>query len=343
MKRARLAVFLLLSTFAFAQSQIVDATVHSPGLEHNLLGDSADQPISIYLPAAYSAEPQRRFATIYFLHGYSDTASPRVARILQPYLDKLIAAHAIEPMIVVAPNGLNKYFGSFYTNSAVTGNWDDYIARDVVGYVDAHYRTLAAPGSRGIAGHSMGGYGALMLAFRHPDVFGSVYGMSPCCTTLEGDLSPSNQVWKHIAQVKSPDELGTILQHEFLLAAVIAMDAAFAPDPQNRPLLGDPAFVVRGDQLVPNPEAQAAFASHVLSTAVPALLPSIARLHAIYIDYGAEDEFSHIPLGARQVSAELARAGIPNTLEVYEGTHGDRVRQRVEQRLLPWMSQQLKH
>src|SRR5579862_3095559 len=149
-------------------SEVVDITVHSPALEHNLLGDPADQKTAIYLPAAYRSEPTRHFATIYFLHGFADTPVHRVAEILQSYLDKLIAKGTIEPMIVVATNGLNRYFGSFYTNSVVTGNWEDYIVRDVVGYVDAHYRTIPAPESRGIGGQSMGGYGALMLGFKHP-------------------------------------------------------------------------------------------------------------------------------------------------------------------------------
>ena len=342
MKCVRIAALVLFSALAFAQSEVVQVTIHSPALEHNHLGDPADQPASIYLPAAYKTEPQRRFAVIYFLHGYADTSSDKVGEILRPYLDKLIAAHAIEPMIVVAPNGVNKLFGSFYTNSPVAGNWDDYVTRDVVGYVDAHYRTLAAAESRGISGHSMGGYGSLMLAFRHPDVFSSVYGMSPCCSELVGDLSPSNQVWAHIPQVKSVAEFPDIMKHEFLLAAVIAMDAAFAPDP-NSPLYGDAPFVRNREQLVPDPPVLARFQQHLLVPAVPGLLPQIARLKGIYIDYGAEDEFSHIPAGARALSAQLATAGIPNTIEVYEGTHGDRVRQRVEERMLPWMSKQLKH
>ena len=344
MRRARIAAALLLfSTLAFAQSQIVNVTVHSPALEHNLLGDPADQPVSLYLPTAYQAEPQRRFAVIYFLHGYDDTASTKVTQILQPILDKLIAAHAIEPMIVVAPNGLNKFLGSFYANSPVTGNWDDYITRDVVGYVDAHYRTLATPESRGISGHSMGGYGSLMLAFQHPDVFGSVYAMSPCCTELASDIGPSNQNWGHIAQVKTADEVAAQVEHNFYLAVFIAMDAAFAPDPQNPPLYGDAPFHRNAEQLVPDPAVLARYAPHIVVSAIPGLLPRIARLHGIFIEYGAEDGFSHIPLGAQALSQALSAAAVPHTLEVYEGTHGDHVRQRVEQRMLPWMSGMLKH
>ena len=185
---------------AWAQSQVVEVTIHSAALEKNLLGDPTDQRAAIYLPASYDQEHDKRFATIYFLHGFADTPVLGVAKILQPYMDKLISAHTIEPMIVVAPNGLNRYFGSFYTNSEVTGNWEDYIVHDVVGYTDAHYRTIPTAQSRGIGGHSMGGYGALMLGFKHPEVFSNIYAMSPCCTLLEADFGPSNSLWGQIGR-----------------------------------------------------------------------------------------------------------------------------------------------
>lgn len=328
---------------AVAQSQVLELTVHSAALEHNLLGDSPDQRVAIYLPAAYRSEPERRFSTIYFLHGFADTPVKEVAQILQHSMDKLIAEKSIEPMIVVAPNGLNRYMGSFYTNSAVTGNWEDYIVRDVVGYVDAHYRTLARAEARGIAGHSMGGYGSLMLAFKHADVFSYVYGMSPCCEALIADIGPSNPAWSHLGDVKSADELPKLLEREFLLVVFVAMDAAFAPDPANRPLLGDPPFSRTGKQVLPDPVVLAKFQSKLLATAVPSLLPEIRKLKGIYIDYGAEDEFSHIPLGVQMLSSRLSELGVPHILEVYEGTHGDHVLERIDLRVLPWFSKALQH
>src|ERR1700744_3823482 len=149
---------------AAAQSQIVDITIHSAGLEHNLLGDPADQNVSIVLPAAYAQDSQRRFPVLYFLHGFSDsTPRHQSADLFAKALDPLIAAGAAQPFIIVLPNGINKYRGSFYINSPTMGNWEDFIVRGVVGYIDGHYRTLADPAHRVLAGHSMGGYGALTL------------------------------------------------------------------------------------------------------------------------------------------------------------------------------------
>jgi S-formylglutathione hydrolase FrmB len=93
--------------------------------------------------------------------------------------DTLVQAGTVKEMIVVIVNGTNVLGGSFYVNSPVTGNWEDFVISDAIGYVDAHYRTIPVVSSRGIAGHSMGGFGALNLAMLHPDVFSATYSLSP--------------------------------------------------------------------------------------------------------------------------------------------------------------------
>ncbi len=319
-------------------------TIHSPGLEQNLLGDPADQAATIYLPAAYRTEPERRFATLYFLHGFADTRSTHAkATPFARIMDKLIDRHAIEPMIVVVPNGVNRLFGSFWANSEATGNWADFVDRDLVGYVDGHYRTLASPDARGLVGHSMGGFGALMIAFEHPDVFSSVYALSPCCTVLEGDFGPSNPAWGRTGELESPDEVaGALARGDFSLVADIAIEAALAPGP-DRPLFGDSPFRLEGTHVAPDPAVYPVFQAKLPATAIPSLLTSIYELKGIFIDYGAEDDLSHVPLGAQKVSQELALAGVPHTLMIYEGNHVDRIDERLETRALPWFSKQLRH
>ena len=142
-------------------------------------------------------------------------------------------------MIVVAPNGRNAYGGAFYTNSTVNGNWEDYLVRDLVAYVDANYRTLARPESRGIAGHSMGGYGAIVLAMKHPDVFSTLYALSPCCLSLEGDIGPQNPAWLKTLRLKSRDQLKTKFEtfEEFYTLVFVAAATAFSPNPDRGPFL----------------------------------------------------------------------------------------------------------
>ena len=327
---------------ALAQSQVVDVTVHSPGLEHNLLGDPADQPVSIYLPEAYSKEPERRFPVLYFLHGYSDpTPRHQAGELFRKSMDELIASGSVQPMIVVLPNGLNKYKGAFYANSSTTGNWEDYIVEDVVGYVDKNYRTLATAARRGIAGHSMGGYGALTLAFRHPGEFSAVYAMSPCCTDMVGDLGPANPAWPRIGTLKSPDDVPQALREgQFFVAANSAMAAALAPDPAAK-IYGDPPFYVEGGRVKTNPQAFSRISANMPANMVFPLLSNIAQLKAIFIEYGAQENFPHIIIGAQELSRRLSQGGISNTLEVFQGDHVNHVVERIREHMLPWMSQQL--
>jgi S-formylglutathione hydrolase FrmB len=334
--------FTLPCSIAFAQSQIVDVTVHSPGLEHNLLGDPADQPVSIYLPDAYAKDTERRFPVLYFLHGYGGPPATHFSAVtFQAALDKDIAAGTVKPMIVVLPNGSNKYHGAFYANSSTTGNWDDYIVKDVVGYVDSHYRTLAFSQRRGLAGHSMGGFGALTLGFRHPEVFSSIYAMSPCCTDMVGDMGSSRQEWVEAAALKSPDDVPTALKTgHFLVAADTSLAAALAPDPDKK-LFGDLPFVMENGELKTDPVAYSRIASNMPANMVVPLLPKIAQLRGIFIEYGAQENFSHIVIGANETAQRLSQAGISNTLEVFQGNHGNKLQLRITEHMLPWMSAQI--
>jgi enterochelin esterase-like enzyme len=159
--------------------------VHGKGLEGNLEGSSPDRDVSVYLPPGYKTNPQKRYPVVYLLHGYTDTDAkwygfeehwinlPRI-------VDSVFAAGGKE-MIFVTPNAYTRYQGSMYANSVTTGNWEDFVAKELVAYIDAHYRTIPKAGSRGLAGHSMGGYGSMRIGQKHPEIFSSVYLLSPCC------------------------------------------------------------------------------------------------------------------------------------------------------------------
>ncbi len=85
----------------------------------------------------------------------------------------------------------------------------------------------------------------------------------------------------------------------------------------------------------------AAFQAHILTTALPSLVENALQLKGIFIEYGAEDEFTNIPVGARALSDAMARAGIPHTLETFAGSHGDHVKARIRDSAVPWFSTHL--
>src|SRR5262245_60143287 len=156
--------------------------VHGKSLEGNLEGDSPDRDVFVYLPPGYAANNSQRYPVVYMLHGYGLTAERWMPFTkMADAADKNIAAGTMGKMILVNPDAFTKYNGSMYSSSPTIGDWEAYIAEDLVAYVDSHYRTLASRASRGLGGHSMGGYGTIRIGMKRPDVFSSMYIMSACC------------------------------------------------------------------------------------------------------------------------------------------------------------------
>ncbi|MDQ4121136.1 MAG: esterase family protein [Acidobacteriota bacterium] len=323
--------------------KLIEAKVHSRALENNLLGDTPDQQVAVYLPPSYETSPAKRFPVIYFLHGYApENQVMERGKQFQSLMNKLIATGAVREMIVVVPNGRNAYNGSFYANSSVGGNWEDFISRDLVSYVDSNYRTIPRAESRGITGHSMGGYGSIVLGMKHPEVFGAVYSLSACCTAMLADLGPSNSAWRQALKFKSKEDFRADSFNSVYAVALTAMAAAFSPNPKRAPLFVDFPFQLENNMLVPNGDAYRRFQAKLPVNMVTEYTSNLLKLRGIYIDYGVQEEFSHIPIGSLALSRELSEHGIPHTFEIYQGDHNGRIPERLETRVLPFFSRILK-
>ncbi|TFB10497.1 hypothetical protein E3V55_05760 [Candidatus Marinimicrobia bacterium MT.SAG.3] len=180
---------------AAEENRLITVKVHSSALEGNLLGDSPDRNVNIYLPPGYYDEEnsEKQYPVIYLLHGYDADYDLWTSGkywlgkgwSIADVSDYLIEDETIQPMIIVMPSAKNRYSGSWYINSKVTGGWEDFIAIDLIAEVDKNYRTIRSPSGRGITGHSMGGFGALWIGLNNPDEFGAIYAMS----AAEPDLS----------------------------------------------------------------------------------------------------------------------------------------------------------
>ncbi|HVZ20226.1 MAG TPA: alpha/beta hydrolase-fold protein, partial [Vicinamibacterales bacterium] len=178
-----LSIPLVAQTSAPARKGTVEKiTVHGRSLEGNLEGDSPDRTVFVYLPPGYTANRATRYPVVYLLHGYglSGERWMSFAKIADA-ADADIANGSMREMILVNPDADTKYDGSMYSSSPTTGDWERFIAEDLVAYVDGHYRTIADRMSRGLGGHSMGGYGTVRIGMKRPDVFSSLYIMSACC------------------------------------------------------------------------------------------------------------------------------------------------------------------
>ena len=138
-----------------------------------------------------------------------------------------------QPLIIVTPNAYNKYRGKFYTNSYLTGNWEDFITQELVDYIDTNYRTIQSAESRGIAGYSMGGYGALKLAMKHPDIYGATFGLSAASTDMEEYILGIKK--SYLIEAKNATQFKNLYWE---VQALIALAAAFTPDTTCLPFLG---------------------------------------------------------------------------------------------------------
>src|SRR5215467_10429952 len=144
--------------------------VHGTALEGNLEGDTVNRDVLVFLPPSYAKETSRRYPVVYALHGYFIGAEQWSHEIQIPQTIEGAFAQGIKEMIVVLPDSKTLHNGSMYSSSVTTGDFEKFIAHDLVAYVDAHYRTIPDRASRGLAGHSMGGYGTTRIGMKHPDV-----------------------------------------------------------------------------------------------------------------------------------------------------------------------------
>jgi S-formylglutathione hydrolase FrmB len=258
---------------------------------------------------------------------------------IRAMMDSLITAGAIQPMIVVMPNATNRYIGSYYTNSPVSGGWEDWVARDLVRHVDATYRTLTGPESRGLAGHSMGGMGALLISMHQSGIFGSVWAMNPCCLALVGEFEADNPAWRRAPSIRTLADLDAALAAEdFYPVAIIALSAAFSPRPDLPPLYVDLPFRVENGEVVPAEPAHGKWRALFPVAQARAHREALASLRALRFDTAFEDEFSHIPPGARMLADTLAELDVPHMFEMYEGDHRNRMRERMTTLVLPFFS-----
>jgi len=336
LKRLAVVVFLFMVVSAageISHGQVAYITVHGASLEHNHVGDSPDRAVAVYLPPNYDKGVQR-YPVLYLLHGYTGDErgwmNPNYVG-LPEMMDRLIAQHTIEPMIVVMPNSFNRFGGSFYTNSELSGNWEDFIVRDLVGYIDAHYRTLAAAEHRGIAGHSMGGYGALRIGMQHPEVYSAAYGMSPCCAIWDASEDRDD-----VVKAQKAKNLQEIVDGGMGPQSELALAAAFSPDLHNPPFGVDWPFDAKGQ---PVSAVVARWKANVLTSVAAKYAAGTPKLRALGFDVGRQDGL--LP-SLRQLDQEMTKLGIAHQYSEYDGNHSNRIHERMEKLVLPMMSKELK-
>ncbi|MGR4864776.1 alpha/beta hydrolase [Caulobacter sp. LARHSG274] len=305
--------------------------VHSVAIEGNLEGESADRDVLVVLPPGYRSHPDRRYPVVYALHGYSIGAEQWIGEIRVPQTIEGAFARGAGEMIVVLPDSKTVHNGSMYSSSQTTGDFETFIARDLVSYIDGHYRTVPRRESRGLVGHSMGGYGASRIGMRHADVFGALYIMSPCCLSPRDPGQFNAEAATALAQVKTLDDAQKLSWGQ---RAQLATAAAWSPNPDKPPLYLD--LPVENGQV--RPDVLAKWAANAPLAFVDQYVGALRRYKAIAIDVGDRDG---LKVDAAKLHEAMDRYGVANSFEIYPGDHTSDVARRFQDHVLPFFSKNL--
>jgi len=304
----------------------------SEALRDNPLGDSATRPLYVYVPPGYDDDPGQRYPAVYVLQGYlgalpSWNYPANTFRATYPEMaDELFSSGGAPPCLVVFVDAWTSLGGSQFVDSPGTGRYHTYLCEDVVGFVDATYRTLDRPAHRAVQGKSSGGFGAMVTAMLRPDLFGGFAshagdaGFEHCFLpeiaaayrALRDRYDRSYEAFfedfrSRPALSKGPD---------FALLMVYAMAACFSSDADGTVHLPFDVATGRLDE--------AAWARWLAWDPVrmAALRPdSLRSLRAIWVDAGRSDD-AQLDLGAEAFVDELRRLGVDEVrFELFDGTH----------------------
>ena len=334
-----LGLLLIVALSASAQNGTIKTDeFHFVSLEGNLVGDSPKRSVIIYLPPGYERDKKMRYPVVYLLHGYGANVAGNKGWVQEgagfvETTSRLITEKKISPMIIVMPDGGNRFGGSMYTNSITTGNWEDYIARELVALIDKNYRTIPKAESRGIAGTSMGGYGALKIAMKHPDVFGVVYANSSCCLVLAPPavMTGSAAAAAKLTSFEEAEKAPVPVRVSFAYAA------AFSPNASNPPFFSDYPVGANGSDGALSTAVLGRWQANTPINMVDQFVTNLRRLR-ITFDIGTQDRLLE---SNRQFRDALKRNRIQHTYEEFEGGHTDKTRERIGTRTLPFMSRML--
>jgi len=288
-------------------------------LTHNLIGTNPVRKLVVYVPVGYESSTER-YPVIYYLPNplakFDEEFYHGKAREL---LDRAIAAHEIGKTILVAVDMATPLGCSWYVNSPVTGNWEDFMVREVVPYVDAHFRTLPGRDSRGMLGDFMGGYGAIRFGMTHPEVFGTIYALHPVGTGSGIYTMYSRPDWKLMEHIRSMDEV----KNSPLGYIFTSIFQASVPDLNKPPLYIDLQAHPVGDTLeIDSAVTERLRNNFLLETMIGRYADNLKSLRGLRFDWARNDGNQDHVYSNQAFTHKLNEFGIPHEAEEYNGVWG---------------------
>lgn len=305
-------------------------TITSDALAANPLGDPVERPLWVYVPPGYEAG-ERRYPTVYVLQGYTGFVTRWANRsaYLPTYpeaADDLFASGKAPPCIVVFVDAWTAYGGSQFVDSPGTGAYHTYLCDEVVPFVDARYRTLAAAGHRALQGHSSGGFGAMVTPMLRPDLFGAlashagdalyeVLYLPEFAKSVRALRRYEGSIFSWWDDFRSRVPFSRPEDHTLLM--VLGVAACFSADGDGTPLL---PFDPTNGRLVDDVWERWLAWDPVRMAASRA--PGLRGLRAVWLDGGTSDEW-YLDVGAAAVRDAFQAAGVTELrFELFDGRHG---------------------
>ena len=357
-------LLIIITNLIMAQSgrqSIIE--IPSPSLTNAIIDQYETRKISVYLPPSYDTTTIN-YPVVYFLPGFGDNVDRYNNWIFtQQNLNNLFLTGNLNEMIIVIADGYNSLDGSFYQNSPVTGNWKDFITKDVVNYIDENYRTLNQRQSRAICGHSMGGYGALNIGIIDAEIFGIIYSLSPGVFDEnglkdQGMFSIQNKIrtflqkrenWKTLEKEEAKTAYlayakSQLHSSNWLTGFTYSYGATFSPDPDGYPPYIKYPYTISNDSLICDSTLIINFENGFggISEKLDKYEDNLNSLIDLSIDCGTKDYFSWIIRGCYYFSDKLKEKKISHELFMHNGDHESKLQERIIKYMLPRFSEKLK-
>ena len=327
-------------------------------LRHNPLKDPHVRKLGVWLPPQYDAPTKRRFPVLYDLVGFTGSGLSHTG--WKPFGDnvaeraaRLIFEQKMGPAIIVFPDCFTALGGNQYVNSSATGNYADYLTREIIPFIDREFRTLASRDHRGCFGKSSGGYGAIVHAMKYPQYWGAIADHSGdsyfdfvywhdwpnTLNELAKYRAAKRKAGPHNALAEAKRKgldaglddgrikrfLASVWAREKLSGAEthcimnLCMAATYDPDPRAPNGFRVPFNMESGEAL---PTRWKNWRANDPINMVAKYRANLKTSRGIYIDCGWRDQY-HIHYGTRLLSARLSAAGIRHTYEEFDDNHSD--------------------
>jgi len=303
-------------------SRLVDREIDSKCFAGNKIGTDPLRKLVIYLPSEYDAKPAERYPVIYFLANPMDGTYRSLfdRNGAQALFDKAIASGVIHNFILVSVDMKTSLGSSWYVNSPVTGNWEDFMIQELVPYVDANFRTLANRNSRGIMGIFMGGHGAIRFAMKHPDIFGAVYAMHPVGTGSGVQIMDSLPNWDILANAKSLEDV----KKDGYSTIFTGIFQAHLGNVDKPPLFIDlAAHRTNGELVIDSHLTERVRNSFFLESLIPQYADNLKSLRGFKFDWARSDPNQDHVYSNIAFTHKLNEFGIHHEAEEYNGAWGE--------------------